>query len=210
MNPSGTFRRAALPAHSHLRGLDLPRLARRWPGQILRAAPIFREGDFFQVHPAGKRAPAKAWHWIVPVRHTPAPPINASASLHSFIGTPAFAEVRDLFRRIDALDECLFGEIIDLVAVARDLSRPRARLCGTSPVLGCQDYPEYESIRVFSTVGAWLASGCRGVVMVGDDAENLRFLGQFDNVVADDLSHGEQLHAALRRAYAGPSVRVAA
>lgn len=210
MNPAETFRRAALPAYSPLRGLDLPPVAQRWPGQILRAAPIFREGDFFQVHPAGKRAPARAWHWIVPIRDAPASPIGASASLGRFVGTPAFDEARDLLHRIDVLDECLFGEIIDLVAVARDLSRPRARLCGTSPVLGCQDYPEYESIRVFSTVGAWLANGCRGVVMVGDDAENLRFLSQFDDVVADDLSHGERLQAALKRAYAGPAIKVAA
>lgn len=210
MDPDAEFTAMSLPGFSPLRGLPIPPLAHRWPGQILRAAPIVRNGENFQIHPCGKEAPDRAWHWIVPVRAALDEPIDTSAILTSFIGSPLFVEAHDLINRSHVITECLFGEIIDLVAVSRDLSRIIGCMHGNSPILGRQEYPDHRSIRVFRTVNRWMRANCFGVVMLGSDYDTKQFLDNFKSVVTDDVKHGESLLRAMKRVYAGPEIMVAA
>ena len=156
---------------------------------ILRAAPVVVDGLEFQIHPAANDAPHRAWRPVVAIR----------------VGLPSWDDFRC----------AVAGEVIDYAALSPAADRVLATHDQLADVIGnppdelfC-DARGQRLIRLRRTPAAWLAD-LTGAVLVRSLAASTAFLRDFDAVVADDVKHGEAIQAALKRDYAGPSIRVAA
>lgn len=168
-------------------------LAARWTHHprpsILACAPIVVDGLEFQLHPAGQSAPAKAWRPIVAIK----------------TGLPSQPD----------FDAAITGEIVDYAALSPSADRVLATMYGIEDVIGhppdelFSDARGVRSIRLRRSPSLWL-DDLQGAVLVRSLSDSADFLRQFDVIVADDVSHGEAIQVALRRDYAGPSIRVSA
>ncbi len=154
---------------------------------IVRAAPITTSGTEFQIHPAFASAPPRAWRPIVAIR----------------VGLPSW----------DDFKCAVAGEIIDFAALSPSADRVIATHDGLVDLIGnppdelFSDARGLRSINLRSTPAIWIGD-LTGAVLVRSLAASAAFLRQFDKIVCDDLRHAESLQSALRREYAGPSVRV--
>jgi hypothetical protein len=155
-------------------------------------------GGLFELLPDGMKPRKRDWHWVLAARHgLPYPDHSATGRVNS-----GALEAR--------LGEC----IVDLVACPPDLSKPIARLYGAADVLGCPDagWIAVDPVRIHSTPLAWLASGCHGVVPVGDEIGVQSYLRDCRaGIIADNVAHGEALLMKMRRELPSlPKVLVAA
>jgi hypothetical protein len=190
----------------------LPPFLAEFATHLLRAAPIVTVRDSIgariELHSAPNLAGPRNWHWLIPVRtNAPAFPLDR-----------AIREIRDIERigRLRNLWHICEGDVIDILAVSIDLKRVIGRMTGHAVALGhpMQDYPlvnDDERIRVFSSVESWVLGKLEGVVMLGSQAENAKWLHNFaGGVICDDVAHGKSIDRLLRKPYKGPPVLVAA
>lgn len=154
-----------------------------WCGPLgVRAAPIVLEGDTFQLHP-NPSAPAKAWRIIIAVRDA----------------APSWSE----------FERAVAGDIVDLAAISLNGDRVIATLTGTTDAIGVSVFDPQPSIHLRPSPVDWLR-GCRGAVLCRPVAQSIDFLRTFATIVTDTPEHGEAIQSALRRAYRGPDIKVAA
>lgn len=148
---------------------------------LVRAAPIVLEHGIFQIHPGPARE--GAWRPVMAIRD----------------GFPSWSDQ----------ERAIGGDIIDLAAISLNGDRVIGTLLGLADAIGSPQSEPSRSIHLRGSPAAWLR-GCDGAVLTRSLAASADWLRQFDVIVADTPAHGEGVQAALRRAYRGPDIRVAA
>lgn len=160
-------------------------------------------GSFWQPHPAGSNAPSHARRLILAVREGPPIipldlcPINPDeegASWRALHNLP-----KD--RRNRAVLGC---HILDCLALDPTLRRPPLRLTGDADVLGY--VPEWGldpdgPVQVHRTIAGWLTGGCRGLVLLGNNAAGHQeaLLRCTAGIVGEDLAHATTLKRLMER-----------
>lgn len=104
------------------------------------------------------------------------------------------------------LKSALWGpDIIDLVALPLSLKGEPLLMTGYARCLGeCPEDRPHEAdeapTRVHGSVPSWLASGCEGIVPLGDAASQQALLRDLvGGIVADSVAHGEVLARLMKR-----------
>ena len=183
-------------------------------------------GATFELHHDNAAPVEKSWAWVFAVRDGLGPMLlrrHEAAMLNAALPLEERLARRDALsehlHRIENDPDCaatmasLGGpDIVDLVAVSRDLTRVLGRLKCTATVLGYPQRPDdaEKPVRLFRDVPGWLAARCAGVVLVGTPDENLDWLRWCAaGIVTDDLAHGKAVKKMLHRPFVGPDVLVA-
>lgn len=208
MDLEGVWRSLKARADSPLAatGLRLPPLLRELSDHLLRAAPVITRkddlGTLFELHPQPDLAGPRNWCWIMPVR-------DYCASFPADL-----VEAGDNPDHIRSLWHITYGTLIDLVAITPDCARIVGRFTGAAGAIGYPQSPDMQDetrLRLCRDMRSWIKGGMRGVVLLGDQAEQIAFLDAWrEGIVCDDLAHGKAIDKLLKRSYAGPPVLVAA
>ncbi|MDD2794379.1 hypothetical protein [Acidocella sp.] len=197
----------------HGRAVYAPTLA--FASLAVAAQVVVEKADdgavIWQLHPRPDEASQKSWVWLLAVR------AGYSARKLALLGTLDWQEWKNAVEDDPALEcyaNAVFGpDIIDLVAYSLDFARCYGTLLRNTCVLGSPQHPADAGapVRVFRGVDAWFRAGCAGVVLLGDEEENIHWLRQCaGGIVTDDVAHGQALQKKLKRAYDGPQILVAA
>lgn len=183
------FASLARPALSPLCDHDRPAAAKF--SNLVRVAPIVRDGSGWQFHPRGDDAPLGAWRWIVAVRDgCPITPHGWTDMAHH-------------------CGNAMCEPIVDLAALSIDFRRSLGTLYGVVDVIGTPQEPGWnDALRLRRDPLAWMTGCMHGVALLRPVADCAAYLRGFSEIITDDLRHGQVIEAALRRAYAGPTIRV--
>lgn len=106
--------------------------------------------------------------------------------------------------------------IDDIVIVSRDLKKIIGTVFGVYqfPFLGNPariSCPDAKPVRVFQTPIEWLKKYGDGVVLLGNEREQVAWLRECEaGIVTDNVTHGEKIQKMIRREILGPKILVAA